>query len=460
MKTLNIRFLKKYINAKRPKSKYVNIKLYIHDVQKIDKFGHWAENWTNAFQKAIDENECIYIPKGKYYINNSIVIPSNRKILASKNAEICLIYGTKVLMMRNQNVINGQNRKILDNEPINENISICGGLWSEESTCRLGQGKSGRYDDEDSFHGVGALLFFSGVNNLSLKNMKFKNVSSFCVQIGRCNNVVVKNLQFINCFSDGVHFNGDVKNAYVKNIKGETGDDLVALNAYDFNNATINNGSIQNLVIEDIHPDKKRGLKSVRLLAGVKKGGEEDIDCFIQNVYLSNMTGLCVAKMYLQTAPYIGKPEPAGVGWMKNIHFNNIKIRQLLPTDSMPNFRNKDLETGNFGVFEIGTNIQDLYLTNIKAEMNKKDYPLTSHFITVGPRTGYIEQKKLEIFDPYIECAVKNIYYKNIRINGKNIRDLTPEIREVKFDKLYESEMPFGYGKVENIKEIKLKNEF
>ncbi len=215
---------------------------------------------------------------------------------------------------------------------------------------------------------------------------------------------------------------------------------------------TINNGSIQNFIIEDIHPYKTSGLKSVRLLAGVKKGGEEDIDCFIQNVYLSNMTGLCAVKMYLQTVPYIGKPEPAGVGWMKNIRFNNIKIKQLLHTDSTSNFVNKDLGKGHFGVFELGANIQDLYLTNIKAEMNKKDYPLTSHFITVGPRTGYIEQKKLELFDPYIECEVKNVYYKNIKINGKKIRDLTWEIKEVKFSKLYESEMPFGYGTIENVK--------
>lgn len=123
-------------------------------------------------------------------------------------------------------------------------------------------------------------------------------------------------------------------------------------------------------------------------------------------------------------------------------------------TDSTPNFVNKDLETGHFGVFELGTNIQDLYLTNIKAEMNKKDYPLTSHFITVGPRTGYIKEQKLEIFDPYIECEVKNVYYKNIKINGNAIKDLTSEIKEVQFGKLYESEIPFGYGKIENVQAL------
>ena len=51
--------------------------------------------WTKALQKAIDENEYIYIPRGKYYVDDSIILQSNKHIKACRNAEIILLQSCK-----------------------------------------------------------------------------------------------------------------------------------------------------------------------------------------------------------------------------------------------------------------------------------------------------------------------------------------------------------------------------
>ena len=36
--------------------------------------------WTKALQTALDENDYVYIPKGKYYVDDSIILSSNKWI--------------------------------------------------------------------------------------------------------------------------------------------------------------------------------------------------------------------------------------------------------------------------------------------------------------------------------------------------------------------------------------------
>ncbi|MFR2944992.1 MAG: hypothetical protein ACLTKZ_07265, partial [Lachnospiraceae bacterium] len=70
-----------------------------------------------------------------------------------------------------------------------------------------------------------------------------------------------------------------------------------------------------------------------------------------------------------------------------------------------------------------------------------------SYFMTVGPKSQYIEEKHLELFDPYVSCAAENIRYKDVRINGQIAEELEKDIKIVEFGKLYPSSLPFGKGK-------------
>ena len=81
-------------------------------------------------------------------------MPSDTKIYADEHAEIILIKGVKTLLLRNESVIDGSDYKIPDDAPCDENISVCGGVWGEENEERLGYGVSGRFDENDTYHGA------------------------------------------------------------------------------------------------------------------------------------------------------------------------------------------------------------------------------------------------------------------------------------------------------------------
>ena len=409
--------------------------------------------WTDAFRVALKENEHIYIPQGKYYLDDTVVIPSNRKITADKNAFVCIVKGTKVVMFRNEHVIDGSARSVGMQESHSENIVIDGGIWATEYNCRAEYGAIGAFDNEDSKHGVHALMLFSGVKNLWVKNAVYKNTATFALQIGRTENFLIENLTFDDCYADGVHLNGEIKNGVVFNIKGHTEDDLVALNAYDWDNSTINNGFIENVTVSRIYSTGGH-CHCMRVLSGVTREEMGNIDCYIKNVHISYITGVQTFKMYLQTPPYVGIPEGAKVGRTEDITFENIEIVKTRPSDNGQNYFDKDPITGHFGGFEISENINNLTLRNISFRLEASEYKDTAHFMVVGPKSWYIKEENLEIFDPYLTSTVKNLRYENIKIDGKEVCDLKSYVKEVSFDRLYDSEYASGFGKVENILKI------
>ena len=128
---------------------------------------------TETLEYALKNYREIYIPAGKYYVDRSLIIGSDTKIIADENAEIILVKGVKTLLIRNESVIDGSYAEIADGAPVDRNITIIGGVWGEENTERLGYGKTGCYDEADSFHGVSACMFMSGVKGLTIGNITF-----------------------------------------------------------------------------------------------------------------------------------------------------------------------------------------------------------------------------------------------------------------------------------------------
>lgn len=401
--------------------------------------------WTEALQRAIDENERLYIPRGTFCVDASLVLPSNRDILAHRGAEIRLVRGTKTLLLRNERVMDGSYRAIGTDSPCNENIAIKGGRWTEENERRLGYGRSGCYDEDNSLVGVSTCMLFNGVKNLTLSDLVFANTAGFSVQLGRLDGFKIKNVRFENCFADGIHINGFVKDGTVRNVRGETGDDLVALNMYDWENSTISNGPLNNVTVDGIYAPKGGGYKALRIQAGILpvEGGE--IDCYVKDLTVRRARGISVIKMYLQTPAYRTAPDGARVGKMENVRLEDIELTVNGPTDEMDNYKNADPLTGHFGAIEIGSDIKGLFLKNVRATINRESYPSTAHLITVGPKSSYVPAEEVELFDPYVTCEVEDLVYEGIRVNGKAVESLREEIYETSFpDDMYESQ--FGKG--------------
>lgn len=415
--------------------------------------------WSEAFSFALKNYEDIIIPAGKYYVDKSLVVPQNRGIIADENAEIILIKGVKSLLLRNENVIDGSDKPIPKTAIKDENISITGGIWGEENDERLGYGKSGCFDENNSMVGVSTCFLLSNVKNLTLKNLTFRHTAGFAIQMGNISNFAVENICFDVCYADGLHINGGTENGTVKNLYGHTEDDLIALNAYDWDNSSINFGKIENLVVDGVKCDVGGNVhKSIRIQPGIYpyKSGEKE-DCFVKNLTIKNVSGVACFKMYLQTPAYTTFPEKnVGVGRMENILFENISADTSEPVDKQPNYLSGNTVTGNFATFEIGSNVKNLTFNNVKTVLNKAKYP-NSYFIAVGPKTQYIAEKKLELFDPYVCCTIQRINFENVYVNNEKKDDLTGFIKEISYDNLYPSALPFGKGKIISVSKDKKK---
>ena len=422
------------------------------DCVKLTDYKCEKGTWTSALQDALNEHQTVIIPESTepYLIDRSVIIPSNRRIIAESGATVSLLHSTRLLMMRNSRTVDGTHMPITEER--NENISIEGGVWEDWCPHRMGYGQSGMYDLDGSVHGVSCCMLFENINCLTLKNMIFKNCGGFAVQIGECKNVVIENITFENCFADGLHINGNTENVYISNIQGEVGDDLVAFNMYDWQNSSINFGPCKNVICQDLTLAKSSYYKAIRIEPGIYTFDDgSKIDCSLTNAIFRRIHNIKTFKLYCQTPPYaIGaEPEPAGVGSGDNIFFEDIDIDLESPIDLLSEYTDSHPIKGSFAGFELGLNVNNIYLKNISITLYREKYPY-SYLLCIGPKSVRFENGD-EVFDPYFSSVAKNVYLENIKINGDTPKDITPYIKEIVFDNLYDDIPSTASGKIENV---------
>ena len=409
--------------------------------------------WTKALQDALENHEVVVIPGAPepYYVDTSVKIPSNRKIVAKDGATVRLFQGTRVLMLRNEHTKDGTHAPILDTPPT-KNVYIEGGRWEDWCPHRMGYGGSGMYDENRSFFGVSTLMLLENIENLTLKNMVFKNCGGFAVQIGDAKNVIIENITFENCFADGIHVNGNVENIHIKNVRGEVGDDLVAFNMFDWQNSSINFGPCKNVICEDLTLSKNSYYKALRIEPGIYTYDDgTEVDCSLTNAIFRRIENITTYKLYCQTPVYHPgtSPEKAGVGSGDNIFFEDITIDLEGPIDKIGGYVKNDPLTGTFAAFELGLNVKNLYLKDINLTLHKEKYPY-SYLLAIGPKSVRFENGA-EVFDPYFSSQAENVYFENVKINGEKVTDVSPYIKEIEFVNLYDDILSSGKGEIKNV---------
>lgn len=386
--------------------------------------------WTRALQRAVDEHEVVTIPASDetYWLDGSVTLPSNRRLEAA-GATVSLLPGTRVLMLRNRHTVDGTLRPV----PAgcgDTNIAVVGGTWCDWADRRAGYGKSGRYDlterRKGNFYGVSTLFLFSNCSFVSLRDVTFRNCSGFAVQCGDGEAYDFAHVRFDGCFADGLHLNGNLARVHARDIRGKVGDDLVALNAYDWLNSSVNFGPQRDIVCEDLELvlEDGKGYPAIRIQpAGFRYADGTTVDCAVSNVVFRKVRGITTFKMYLQTPVYaIGStPEWSALGSGGNIHFEDVAIDLAEPIDGFRTYRESDPVRGHFGAFEIGANLSSIHFTDLDVRFHADRYPL-SHLVTVGPKS-YLGLKPdgtpdFEIFDPYVSCRVDAIVFENLRTHG------------------------------------------
>ena len=381
--------------------------------------GEHGQIWTEALQAALDAHEIVVIPASEeiYWIDSTVIIPSNRRIEAS-GATIRLVPEYPYIMLRNEHLGDGTYAPI-DTSVRDRNISIHGGSWEESCTVR---GKRRLHASTDSFFGV---------------------------QVGDLCDGVFENFFFISCYADGLHINGNSKNLLVRNFSGHVGDDLVALNMYDWLGSSINYGPAKNVFCEDIHSASDSHAKAMRLQPGIfiYQDGTQ-VDCSLEDMYFRNLSGIFEYKLYFQSPPYrIGAtPEGGGAGSGNNLLFENCEILA-----QRPQYRVDDTVKGDFGMFFINSNIGYLSLENIHytvPEGTGKD----THLVAVGPMTWRpIARPHLEVFDPYISGVLDTLEMENIFVNGEKVTDAKSVIKIIEFDDVNKDGFSSGKGTLRHV---------
>ena len=383
--------------------------------------------WTDAINAALTNGaQVVRIPASAdpYYVDGSLIVPSRRRILA-EGATIRLLKPCDTVLLRNEKAADGTRQRINRTQG-DTDISIEGGRWEDWQTTRMGYGKSGRFNDGPreigtNFYGVSALFYLGNLTRLSIRNVTIVNAGGFAIQCGDTADAIFENIEFQRCFADGLHLNGGIRRVLARDIRGDVGDDLVALNVYDWQSSSVNFGVGDTILCEKLR--LRSGYPAIRLQPGVYRFADgTKIDCALRNVLLRDVRGINCFKMYLQTPKYeIGTaPEWGEVGSAQNLWFEDVTIDLDFPPDRFETYLKGDPLRGHFGAFEIGANVDGLHFVDVRANLHLEKYPL-AHFVSVGPKSCVwkgTDGKNYEVFDPWVSCTVKNGELKNVTYSG------------------------------------------
>lgn len=316
---------------------------------------------TDGLQSAFDtQASIIYFPrpKQKYRISKTLKIYSHQTLIVDKNAVIHLNDRAFAHMITNSDHVNG-----------NTGITVTGGIWdgnNNAQTCDYHENivpENGVYNPKQY---LGVVMQFNNIKDLTLHDITIKDPESFGIQVGNLQRFLIENITFDYNMRkhnmDGVHIHGNSHQGVVRNLKGATNDDLLALNADDGWMFEMSRGTITDIEVDGIFAEN--GYTAVRLLSA----GSE-----IKRIRLSNIFGsyrynvvsfthhnvhpgeasvfedividgvFCSKPIELKTAEcfeYGESPAPYPLIWMasgtivRTIHINNMIRNERLPNSA------------------------------------------------------------------------------------------------------------------------------
>lgn len=288
------------------------------DIRDFGAVGDGTADDSGPIQKALDtEKRILRIPEGRYRITRTLFVRSHTCIDAAPGARLFLCGETP--KQRGDFLLTNA-----DHENGNEDIRITGGIWDGNN--------SGRFNtkDPDLFRSdawSGTTLDFFHVRGLHLENMELANSVVYNLRMSRLDDFLIRDLRISSekpAFNqDGLHFGGCVRNGIVENVrvlsKGQTNDDLIALNADDsmvrLENLDLCCGPIENLIIRNVRAEDCYSV--IRMLS---------VSSPIRNILFENIEAGCRhfalnldAARYCRTPLFREEDFPEGCGCIENI---------------------------------------------------------------------------------------------------------------------------------------------
>ena len=367
-----------------------------------------AEVWTEAMQAVLDEAKFLHIPAREkpYYIDAPLVLKSHAMLSADPRAEIRLKPGSNCCMVRNANIVELSGGPVPEDTRPDNDLSIDGGVWTTLANAVSSNGNErGRSSKEKPVPGTHGVILLQNVRHVSVKNLTIRESRPFGVHLANAHDFRVENITLERQKRDGVHVNGPASDGVIRGVRGDSHDDNIALNAWEWKNYAPSYGPIERILIEDVTgaPGGWRAANSIRLLPGLKRF--EDgflLDCAISDVTLRRITDILEFKLYNQPNLELGRDKDfsQGVGSLKNLRFEALVFNRP-------------------GSIQVHANTDGLVISGAKLLFpTLSDYAL----VDIGPRSmtyrgapGTDPSRWVEIFSPDLDCTVRNLSISGVR---------------------------------------------
>jgi hypothetical protein len=369
-----------------------------------------AEVWTAAFQAELDRVGTLHIPAREqpYYLDGPVVLRSGQKLIAEAKAEIRLKPGTNTCMVRNEHVATLNTKPVPADQTLDTDITIDGGLWTTLAVTRTESNGNlrGASSKQNAVFGTHGVILLQNVRRASVKNVTVRQSRAFAVHLANAHEFTVENVTLDAQGRDGVHVNGPASDGLIRGLRGDSHDDNVALNAWEWKNYAPSYGPIERIVIEDVtgSPERLHAANSIRLLPGVKRFDDGTLlDCPITDVTLRGITDIHEFKLYDQPNLELGRDKDfsAGVGTIKEIRFEDLTFHRP-------------------GKIEVHANTDGLVIRNVHLH-----HPISGdwHLLAIGPKSQTYKHggessdpaRWVEIFSPDLDCTLRNVRVSGVR---------------------------------------------
>ena len=368
-----------------------------------------GEIWTDAFQAALDKHQSLRIPARQepYYLDGPLILKSGGSIHAEPGAEIRLLPGTNTCMVRNEHILGFTEQAVPDGLVPDTDITVEGGIWTTLATsAREWNGNDhGRSAKESLVPGTHGVILLQNVRRVTVKNLTIRQSRAFGVHLANAHEFTVSGIKLDRQRRDGVHVNGPASQGLIRDVSGDSADDTVALNAWDWKNYTPSYGPIHHVVIEDVTgaPDGVPSANSIRLLPGVKRFADgSTLDCPIHDIQIRDITDIDEYKLYDQPNLELGrdKDSSARPGLIRDISMEKLTFRRP-------------------GRIRVATEVDGLSIDGVDLFLIDPAFKL----VEIGPmsqtyRHGPDPAKWVEVFTPDADVTVKRFRLSNVLVQG------------------------------------------
>ena len=371
-----------------------------------------AKLWNAPIRAALAKHGAVFLPKRDkpYYINDPIVLKSGQRLCADRKAEIRLVPGINTCMVRNERLVSGQGGPIPADLKPDTRIVIEGGIWTTLATGPRESngnthGRSARHPSVPSCHGV---IILSNVRGVAIRNVVIRQSRAHAVQLSNCREFLVEGVTFDEHRRDGIHVNGPASYGVIRNIRGATGDDFVALNAWDWRNTAPAFGPIHHLLVEAIHGNPRLGgSDEIRLLPGTKTFADgAKLDCPIHDCVFRDLHDIRTFKIYDQPNLELGRNKDFcdPIGTLRNVYFDKLVFNRP-------------------GRFQVAVNVAGLSINDVRLNFDVDSPGKSDHkLVELGPMSQTYKfsskdsSRWVELFSPDRDVTIRGFKLTNVRV--------------------------------------------